>query len=195
MLDRTCLSHPWVNVTLAIVLCLTCLTTSGFADEPATAKKSETVSVFGEGTLTVPAAFERTQPKSRIIQHEFRAKAGDDESTARVTMMGASGGVDANIKRWKGQFAGGDEDAQKTEEMKLGDWKIHLVDLSGRYGESMGGGPFAPGKTVQRENYGMAGAILVHPKGRTFFVKMIGPNEVVKANREAFVEMIKSIEK
>ena len=44
-----------------------------------------------------------------------------------------------------------------------------------------------------RFDYAMTGAILVHPEGRKFFVKMIGPADVVKANRKAFVEMIKTI--
>ena len=57
----------------------------------------------------------------------------------------------------------------------------------------MGGGPFAGGKVINRENYAMAGAILVHPEGRKYFVKMIGPAAVVKANRKSFVSMIKSI--
>ena len=165
------------------------------ADKPVDAKVS--VDVFGAGTLDVPANFKKVQPKSRIIQHEFEAKAGEGDKAkkARVTMMAASGGVEANIKRWKGQFAGGDPDAQKTEEMKLGDWVAHIVDVSGSYAERMGGGPFAGGKVVQRKDYAMAGAILVHPQGRTFFVKMIGPMSVIKANRKSFVEMIKSIEK
>ncbi|QDT09175.1 hypothetical protein [Planctomycetes bacterium K23_9] len=169
----------------------------GSLAEEATAKKTETINVFGEGTLSVPADFQRTKPKSSIIQHEFVAKAGegDDAKTARVTMMGASGGVEANITRWKGQFAGGKEEDQKTEAMELGDWKVHLVDVNGTYAESMRGGPFAPGKTVKRENYAMAGAIIAHKQGRTFFVKMIGPQEVITKNRKAFVKMIKSIEK
>ena len=37
--------------------------------------------------------------------------------------------------------------------------------------------------------------ILVDPNGRKYFVKMIGPAEVVKKNREPFVKMIKSIGK
>jgi hypothetical protein len=159
--------------------------------------KPESISVFGLAELEVPTDFARVEPRSRIIQHEFQAKAGegDDAATARVTMMAAGGDVAANIKRWQGQFAGGDPDDQKTEEMKLGDWEVHIVDVSGSFAERMGGGPFAGGKVVNRENHAMAGAILVDPNGRKFFVKMIGPKEVVKANRKAFVEMIKSIEK
>ena len=58
-----------------------------------TADSKETVSVFGEAEIAVPADFKRVEPKSRIIQHEFQAKTGkgDDEKTARVTMMAAGG--------------------------------------------------------------------------------------------------------
>ena len=150
-----------------------------------------TVSVFDEGDMKVPAAFKPTKPASSIIQHEF--KVGQADSTARLTMMGAGGGVEPNIKRWKGQFSGGDKAAQKTEKLKVGKWEIHLVDVSGSYVERMGGGPFSGGKTVQREGYAMAGAILVAPSQRLYFAKMIGPAAVVKANRESFVEMVKSV--
>ena len=185
------IGHMSIGIAALVIACVPAM-----ADKPATAK-TETISVFSSGTLTVPEAFKRSEAKSRIIEHEFQASAGegDDAKTARVTMMAAGGDVAANIKRWKGQFSGGDEDQQKTEEMKLGDWQVHIVDVSGGYQERMGGGPFGGGKVVERENYAMAGAILIHPEGRKYFVKMIGPAEVVKENRKAFVEMIKSIEK
>lgn len=169
------------------------------AEEAVAEKVAEamTVSVFGEADLKIPSDFKRVEPKSRILAHEFEAKTGEGKEgeTARVTMMAAGGDVEANIKRWKGQFAGGDEEARKTEEMNIGKWKVHLVDVNGSYSERMGGGPFAGGKVVNRKDYGMTGAILVHPEGRKYFVKMIGPMAVVKANRKAFVTMIKSIEK
>ena len=101
-------------------------------------------------------------------------------------MMAAGGDVKANIQRWQGQFAGGDQDARKTEEMKVGKWQVHVVDVNGNYAERVGG-PFAGGKVVNRENYAMVGVILEDPNGRKFFLKMIGPSEVVKANRKAFV--------
>ena len=164
------------------------------ADSPSS--KPTTISVFDEAELEVPSDFKRVQVQSRILEHEFQAKAGegDDAKTARVTMMAAGGNVSDNIKRWFGQFAGGDKEAQKSEEMKIGQWQVHLVDASGAYQERMGGGPFAGGKTVTRENYAMTGAILVHPEGRKYFVKMIGPGDVIRKNRKAFVDMIKSIE-
>ncbi len=161
------------------------------------ADKPVSVSVFGAGTLEVPASFKRVAPKSSIIEHEFQAKTGEGKEgeTARVTLMAAGGDVKANIQRWKGQFAGGDAKDQKVEEMKVGNWQVYLVDVSGSFAERMGGGPFAGGKVVNRENYAMAGAILVHPEGRKYFVKMIGPSKVVKENRKSFVSMIKSVEK
>lgn len=160
-------------------------------------EKSTSVDVFGAGSLEVPASFKKVAPQSGIIEHEFQAKTGEGKEgeTARVTFMAAGGDVKANIQRWKGQFAGGKAEDQKVEEMKLGNWEVYIVDVSGSFAERMGGGPFAGGKVINRENYAMAGAILVHPEGRKYFVKMIGPSEVVTANRKAFVSMIKSIEK
>lgn len=156
--------------------------------------KSEKVDVFG-AAITVPGEFKRVQPKSRILQHEFQAKAGegDDSATARLTMMAAGGDVAANVKRWKGQFTGGAPDKQKVAEMKVGDWTVHMVDVSGSFAERMGGGPFAGGKVVNRKDYAMVGAILVQPEGRKYFLKLIGPESVIKANREAFVKMVKSL--
>lgn len=190
-----------VDVMRSKILVLSMLTTAfvfltgtvASADEGA---KKETISVFGEANLSVPGAFKRVNPKSRIIAHEFQAKAGegDDAATARITLMAAGGDVAANIKRWNDQFTGGDKDAQKAEEIKLGNWSVHIVDVNGSYAERTGGGPFAGGKVVNREDYAMTGAILIHPTGRKYFVKMIGPATVVKANRDAFVKMIKSIE-
>jgi hypothetical protein len=153
--------------------------------------QAESISIFGQGQMEVPASFERTEPGSRILEHEFKVTEGD--KAARLTMMRAGGGIQANIKRWKGQFTGGKEEDQKVKTMNVGPFEVHLVDVSGTYAERMGGGPFFGGKVVQRPDYAMTGAIIVSEKGPTYFVKMIGPAEVVQAKREKFVGMIKSI--
>lgn len=157
------------------------------------APKPTTVRVFDDATLTVPAAFKPTEAKSRIIEHEFEVQ--HESKTARLTMMAAGGDVQANVDRWKGQFAGGKADEQKSEQFAAGEWTVHLAELSGTYKDSMGGGPFFGGKTVEKPDHAMLGAILVHPEGRKYFVKLVGPTAVVKANREPFVQMIKSIKK
>jgi len=158
--------------------------------------KAETVEVFDSAELEVPADWQRVQPRSRIIQHEFAVVDEENaDKKARLTMMAAGGNVEANIERWKGQLTGGDPQAQKTEKLQVAGHTVYLVDLSGTYTERMGGGPFAPGPTVKRPDYAMAGAIIIDPNQRKFFVKMIGPETVVQANREAFGEMIKGMER
>ncbi len=161
---------------------------SGTRAEDAPAAKS--VRVFDEASLTVPPVFKPTEPKSRIIEHEF---AVEGDATTRLTMMASGGGIQPNIDRWKGQFAGGKAEDQKTEQIKVGKWTAHVVDLSGTFKESMGGGPFAPGKIVERSDYAMLGAILEHPEGRTYFLKLTGPGSIITANRDAFIEMVKSL--
>lgn len=192
----------------ALVLILNLAIVLGFAsslvsaDAPAVAEtdsdagKATEITFFGESKLTVPADFEPAEKGSRMLDYEFAATAGDGEDVqkARVTMMASGGGVQPNIKRWQGQFVGGDPKAKKTEVMEVGQWKIHVVDNNGSFADRMGGGPFGGGKVVKKENWAMTGAILEHPEGRLYFVKMIGPGEVVKANREALIKMLKSVQ-
>ncbi len=185
------LNIPMLNYSLAALVAVSLSTITVSADDgPATADK---VSVFDAGDLKIPAEFKRIEPKMQMIDHEFEIPGAAGVPSTRITMMAAGGDVTANIDRWKGQFAGGKKELNKTEVMKVGNWEVHIVDLNGSFGESMGGGPFSGGKTVQRPDYGMTAAILIHPEGKKFFVKMIGPESTVKANRDKFVKMIKDI--
>jgi hypothetical protein len=147
--------------------------------------------------MVVPAAFEATEPASRIIQHEFAVKhgEGDDAPTARLTMMAAGGGVQANLDRWKGQFSGAAKKVGETESFDAGKFKVHVLEVAGQYAETMGGGPFSGGKTVMRDDYGMLGAIMVDGDGRSYFVKLIGPAAAVTPNKDAFMTMLKSVGK
>ncbi|MEM6689535.1 MAG: hypothetical protein AAF664_08920 [Planctomycetota bacterium] len=163
------------------------------AQDAAAAPKGKTIEVFGKSEMVVPTAFQPVPKRSRILDYEFKATDKSNDQPARVTMMASGGGIDANIKRWKGQFTGGNEDAKKVENKKLGEVTLHLVDTNGNFTERMGGGPFAGGKMVQRRDYAMTGAILEYPDGKTYFVKMTGPNSVVQANREEFVKMLETL--
>ncbi len=173
----------------SLVMLLVTITSASLRAQDAPAAK--TVTVF-DGSLTVPPAFKPADTKSPIIEHEFKVP-GEGDDVGRLTFMPSGGGVQPNIDRWKGQFIGGKAEDQKVEQMKVGNWTVHLVELSGTYKDSMGGGPFSGGKTVERPDYGMLGAILEHPEGRLYFVKLVGSQANLKKNRESFVEMVKSL--
>jgi hypothetical protein len=168
----------------------------GTAKEPA---KEAATFELGESklALTAPAEWEKTKPKTRIVEHEFSVKsAKGDTELGRMTVMGAGGSVDANIDRWIGQFSQPDgsktKDKAKTEKKTIGGQEVHLVDISGTYKDTPGG-PFAGGKAVDRPDYRMLAAIVVTPKSGSYFLKFYGPAKTVAENEKAFKTMIDSL--
>lgn len=157
----------------------------------------------GKITLPVPADWERKQPRTRIVEHEFEApgpKAPEGEPAAkpaRVTIMGAGGGVEANIDRWIGQFSQPDgsntREKAKTEKSKIAGAEVHIVDITGTYMDRPGG-PFAGGRVVPREGYRMLGAIIVTPNSGHYFIKVLGDAETVEANVKPLKDMLKKLE-
>lgn len=154
----------------------------------------------GRLVVQVPADWKKAASRSRILESEFSAPADakPDEPSARITFMAAGGSIDANIERWFGQFTQPDgkatKDAAKVEEFKVGDAKVHWVEIPGTYMESMGGGPFAPGKKVERKEYRMLASIIVLENGLQYFIKMTGPDELVQKQKEGFLKMVKELE-
>ena len=102
---RFCLG---ISVYTAAAVAAICAAPSHSASAQDADAKPVSIDVLDVASMTVPATFKKTQPRSRIIQHEF--KVGEGEKPARLTFMAAGGGVTPNIKRWKGQFSGGDPD-------------------------------------------------------------------------------------
>ena len=69
-----------INTKLAtLLLSLGVISLAGLVSVQA-ADTKESVTVFGEADIAVPADFKRVEPKSRIIQHEFQAKAGEGDA-------------------------------------------------------------------------------------------------------------------
>jgi len=145
--------------------------------------KSETLS-FANGKITVekPASWKTVPPKSNIVQYEFRAP-----------VMGATGGIEANIVRWIGQFEGLTRADAKIDKKTIQKTTVHIVELEGTYKDSMGGGPFAPGPVKKMENHAMIGLIFELEGGETVFVKMTGPKKTVAAEREAVMKMVEGL--
>ncbi len=147
----------------------------------------------GKFLMVAPSSWETVPPKSGIIQYEFKAPKDKKEDTARITIMQATGGIDANIDRWIGQFDGVKDSEVKKEKKDIAGATVHIVDISGTYKESMGGGPFAPGKVEKRENYRMLGAIIETKEAGTIFVKMTGPQATVEPLAEGFKKSVMEV--
>jgi hypothetical protein len=150
----------------------------------------------GALNMTVPATWKTVPPRSRIVEHEFQApKQGD--TVSRITIMAAGGSIKDNVDRWFGQFAQPDgkatKDVAKVEKKTVGDYEVTLVDIPGTMTESMGGGPFAPGKTVKREGYRMLGAIIDTKDKGLQFIKLTGAAELVEQQAKEFNEFVESI--
>lgn len=153
----------------------------------------------GSLSLEAPAGWKRVQPRSGIVETEFSipAEAGDEQA-GRMTVMGAGGGVQANVDRWYGQFTQPDGSATKdkasTKTLKISGCTVTVVDVAGTYKDSPGG-PFAGGRTVERPGYRMLAAI-VEPEDKdkgSYFLKFYGPAKTVEKHADGFRKMVEGM--
>ena len=129
-----------------------------------------------------------------IIEHEFAIPAAKgDAADGRMTVMGAGGGIEANIERWYGQFTqpdgGSTRERAKVKKIKAGGQDVHLVDISGTFKDQRG--PAAP--AAERPKYRMLAAIIVTQSLGNYFVKLYGPERTVADQEKAFVTMIEGL--
>lgn len=161
--------------------------------------------------LVVPASWKLEKPRSNIIDVELSILPREDASRTaesqdtrpdklpplrgRLTMMAAGGDVDANIRRWVGQFRLGRDadgkDAMHRDRRRLRGAVAHVLDIAGTYFDTPDG-PFGP--KVELSDYRMLGAIIEIEGAGKYFVKFYGPAAIVEENREAFEEMLSSLE-
>jgi hypothetical protein len=185
-----------MRTSLAFTLAVVALASPALADDGKNSEKPVAESrkialADGKIELIAPEKWQKKQPRTRIVEFEFAAPAVmDDKIDGRLTIMGAAGGVDANIERWIGQFTqpGGKstKDVMKSEDLEAGGAKIRLVDLKGTYKDQAG--PFAPAEL--RENYRMLGAIVITEGLGHYFLKFYGPEKTISENEAAFREML-----
>jgi hypothetical protein len=127
--------------------------------------------------FTRPADWKWVEVSSPMRKAQLAVPGKDAAKPAEITFFhfgaGGAGGVDANVKRWLGQFQS-KEGADKVEPETLGGVKVIFVSTEGTFSSGMPGAPAKP-----MENYALLGAILDHADGPVF-VKMTGPAETVR---------------
>ena len=98
---------------------------------------------------------------------------------------GGGGGVEANVKRWIGQFEPTPE--VKQEELPFADGKVILLTATGTF---LDGAMMSPTKTPHA-GYTLLGAIVVG-KDAPVFIKLTGPKADTDAAKDAFKKLVTS---
>lgn len=140
-----------------------------------------------------PSDWKKATPTSpmRKASYVIPKAAGDPEDgELHLFYFGKKfgGDVDANVKRWLGQFPETKPEQAKRSEREVRGMKQTLVEIED--GLFMSGPPM--GKKVPKKGFGLLGAIVAAPTGNYFF-KMTGPSKTVKAARPKFIELLDSI--
>jgi len=169
-------------------------------DEKKEAKKKPAVPVtLGEYELKVSGEWLKQNTKSpfRVLQWGIPTAEGDEKAPVCYIseFPGGVGSVDANVKRWEGEYEEKDGEAKK-EKVSVEGVKITMVDVTGVFKDSMGRGPAAGGKVELRKGYRTLAA-MIEPEGgeKVYTIKMVGPKKSVGAQRDDFVSMLKSMKK
>jgi hypothetical protein len=143
-----------------------------------------------------PTAWKSREPETqmRAAQLTIPAAEGDKEPADLSVFVfpGGAGTVKANIDRWQSQFQDENGKAPKiaTETRKGKNTDVTFAEVAGRYVAAVR--PGSPEK-YDKPGYRLLGAIVDTPRA-SYYLKMIGPDKTVKGARDAFDELIKTIE-
>lgn len=166
---------------------------------PAAQPASQGATEAGGLTWTAPSGWESqgARPMRAATYRIAPAKGDTDAAELAVFYFGAGqgGAVDANVKRWLGQFQKPDgapvtdKDA-KTKKETLNGLAVTTLDVKGTY---TGGGPMM-GPSAPKPGYRLLGAIVEGPEGPLFF-KLTGPERTVASAEKGFRKLLESTKK
>ena len=157
---------------------------------PATAASpsaASTASALAEIGWDAPPAWQSMPNPNAMRKATYKIpRAPGDADDAELTVSAAAGGVDANVKRWSGQFG----DAKpKTEKKTVNGLDVTVVEIKGTFA---GGGPTMGGAQAPKEKQMLLGAV-VDAGDRQHFFKMTGPEKTVTAARPDFEKLVASL--
>ena len=164
------------------------------ADAPKAAEPdpNSTAITFGKDvkhSMNVPKAWVMEEPSNnmRLLQMKIPHVAGDTDDGDFAMFKMAGGGADQNIKRWVGQFGGGDDALKSRKDVKTASGlTATLADLEGTYAAMSMAGVQPP-----KPDYKMLGAIIETDEGE-YFIKSAGPQKTMEQQKDAFQKMVES---
>ncbi len=174
---------------------LACTQQTSNAEETGNAK----ILISGKtGSLkwSAPESWVKETPKSsmRKAQYSLSRVKGDPEDATVVIyyFKGQGGGVEANIKRWAGQFTQPDgrqsEDIISVRKDTVNDLKQTIVDVSGTFQFKM---TPAQSSSTEKPNFRMIAAVVESGSG-PWFVKFVGPHRTIDKWQDSFYNFMKT---
>ena len=152
----------------------------GGANMPA-APAGGTISKEGQPDWQVPASWKEI-PGGQFLVAKFII-TGTDNSQAAVNVSLSGGDLTMNVNRWRnqlglGQLAEGQIE-QLAKPVDVASGKATLVDMNG----------VDPNTQQKARVLG----VMVSQSGQTWFYKLMGPEQTVEANKEAFLTFVKTV--
>ncbi len=126
----------------------------------------------------------------RLCQVRVPKSEGDaDDAELVVFSFPAAGGIEGNLKRWAGQFGGEDALRGRKDDLPTsGGQKASIVEYEGTY---TGMNPQAEGALAPKAEYKMLIGV-IHAEDAQYYLKLVGPQQTVDAQADAFYKMIQS---
>ena len=143
----------------------------------------------------LPAAWTETPPSSnmRLAQYTVPGSGGDGECVVFYFGPGQGGDPLSNAQRWAGQFSQPDGsnslDKMTMQPLEGGTLELSLVEVTGTY---EGGMTMGPEPATPETGWMLLGGIASGPDAPWFF-KLTGPQATLEENRQAFVDLLRSI--
>jgi hypothetical protein len=148
---------------------------------------------------TAPTGWESQGARPmRVATYRIAPAKGDTDGAELAVFYfgeGQGGAVDANVKRWLGQFQKADGSAvtekdARTKKETVNGLAVTTVDVKGTY---TGGGPMM-GPSTPKPGHRLLGAIVEGPQGPLFF-KLTGPERTVASAEKGFRKLLESVKK
>lgn len=146
-----------------------------------------------DGFSFIPDAnWQKVEPASpmRAAQYNLPAVDGDNEDAEFVIFYfgdGHGGSYEANLERWKSQFAEAIEPVIGSKDS--GDISIRTFDIAGRYVAETAPGS---GERVEKPNFRMMTAVIESSPG-PYYLKVVGPRATMDHWEASIRAMIQSI--
>jgi hypothetical protein len=149
-----------------------------------------------------PANWKTQEPSNKFRAYQFSLpKAKGDKEDGELVIFyfgaGSGGGVEENLKRWKGMFQAPEgksiDDVSKVEKHKIAGVDVTYLDVQGTFLSKFP--PFDPNaKVTKKENFRRLGVVFASENG-PYFITLTGPAKTVDEAKKGFDDWLKGFNK